>query len=175
MQALYPKIRAADVWVFAGPLYWWGMPGPMKNLVDRLMPLGGTKWERHDGRILAVGPKPPVPGRVVLVSTGGMWSMEVFDALLAHVREIAAGVRREFAGALLRPQANVLRPMAEGGALTDILDAARAAGRQLVADGRISATTLETVGRALMPEEVYVQTVNDVFAQILAAQRGTAA
>jgi len=173
MQALYPKIRAAEVWVFAAPLYFWGMPGPMKNLVDRMMPLGGAKWERHHGRLVAVGTKPPVPGHVVLVSSGGLWDLTIFDPLVAHVREIAACVDREFAGALLRPESNVLKPMLDAGApLGDILDAAREAGRQLVTQGSIDPTTLETVARPLMPEDAYIQSVNDAFAQILAAQRG---
>ena len=176
MQALYPKIRAAEAWVFAAPLYFWGLPGPMKNLVDRLMPLGGARWERHNGRVLAVGPKPPVPGKVVLVSTAGMWGMDAFDALVAHTREIAACLEREFAGALLRPQANVLRPMKDAGApFDDIWEAAREAGRQLVAQGTMAPATLQAVSRALMPEEVYVQTINDVFGGILAGQGGRAA
>lgn len=175
MQALYPKIRAAEVWVFATPLYFWGMPGPMKNLVDRMMPLGGTKWERHSRRVVALGPKPAVPGKAVLVATGGMWGMEIFDPLLAHVREITASLDREFAGALLRPQTNVLKPMLEAGApVGDILDAAREAGRQIVTEGAIAPATLKAVSRALMPEEAYVQSVNLAFAQILAAQQGAA-
>lgn len=170
MQDLYPLIRAADLWVLAVPLYWFGMPGPLKNLVDRLMPLGGATWERRNGRVLAIGPKPAVPGKVVLISTAGFWGMEVFEPLVGHVREIAASLQREFAGSLLRPHANALRPMLEAGTLGDIIDAARDAGRQLAIQGVISPATLATVGRTLMPEEAYVQTVNGVFGQMLAAQ-----
>ncbi len=176
MQALYPRIRETDLWVFAIPLYWWGMPGPMKNLVDRMMPLGGAKWEHHEGRYVSIGEKPAVPGKVVLVSSAGMWHMGVFDALLAHMREISAGVSREFAGALLRPQATVLKPMEEAGApLDDIWDAAREAGRQLASEGKMSTETLETVSREVMPEAAYVEAVNEAFAQLLAAQQQTAA
>jgi putative NADPH-quinone reductase len=173
MQALYPKIRESDVWVFATPLYWWGMNGPMKNLFDRMMPLGGAKWERIKGRVVPVGPKPPVPGKVVLVSTAGMWGMESFDALVAHMEENAAIVVRDLAGCLLRPQSNVLRPMLDGGApLGDIFDAAKEAGRQLVTEGSISKETLATVSRDLMPEDAYVQAVNEAMAGMLAAAQG---
>jgi hypothetical protein len=41
-----------------------------------------------------------------------------------------------------------------------------------VTQGSIDPTTLETVARPLMPEDAYIQSVNDAFAQILAAQRG---
>lgn len=37
MQMLYPK-SGADVTVFASPLYVDGISGPMKNLIDRMIP-----------------------------------------------------------------------------------------------------------------------------------------
>jgi len=39
VETLLPKIRQANILVFAFPLYVDGMPGPMKNLVDRLIAL----------------------------------------------------------------------------------------------------------------------------------------
>lgn len=39
MQQLYPIIKAADVLVFAMPVYWWSMPGQMKAFVDRFYSL----------------------------------------------------------------------------------------------------------------------------------------
>lgn len=38
MQALYPKLEAADAIVFGTPLYWYGPTGKMKLLIDRLRP-----------------------------------------------------------------------------------------------------------------------------------------
>ena len=35
MQMLIPKLGEADIWVFASPVYWENIPGPMKNLIDR--------------------------------------------------------------------------------------------------------------------------------------------
>jgi multimeric flavodoxin WrbA len=39
MKQILPKMQQADIIVFAAPVYVDGMPGPMKNLVDRLLPL----------------------------------------------------------------------------------------------------------------------------------------
>jgi len=39
MNILYPKFKEADIIVFGTPVYVDGMPGPMKNLIDRLLPL----------------------------------------------------------------------------------------------------------------------------------------
>ncbi len=38
MQALYPRLDAADVIVFGTPVYWVGPSGPIKQLFDRLRP-----------------------------------------------------------------------------------------------------------------------------------------
>jgi len=40
MQDIYPKIEGADVIIFGTPLYWYGPSGPMKLLIDRLLPYG---------------------------------------------------------------------------------------------------------------------------------------
>lgn len=42
MQTIYEEFMAADVIIFSFPLYFFGMPGPMKTFVDRLMPLMDT-------------------------------------------------------------------------------------------------------------------------------------
>lgn len=76
----------------------------------------------------------------------------------------------EFAGALLRPHGEALRPMMEMGiSLDDVFEAAREAGRQLVKDGKMSAEILNIVSRELMPLEAYVQAANEMFQQALDA------
>lgn len=35
MQAIYQKMQAADVWVLATPVYWWGPSAQLKLMVDR--------------------------------------------------------------------------------------------------------------------------------------------
>jgi len=42
MQDIYPKIEGADVILFGTPLYWYGPTGPMKLLMDRLLPYSET-------------------------------------------------------------------------------------------------------------------------------------
>jgi multimeric flavodoxin WrbA len=38
MQGVYAARERADTIVWAAPIYWSGVPGPMKNLIDRLRP-----------------------------------------------------------------------------------------------------------------------------------------
>lgn len=170
MAMLYPKLREADIWVFATPVYVDGVPGPMKNLLDRMIPLAKASIEFRDGHCRYGLREGTAGGKVVLVSNCGFWEMDNFDLLLAHMRSICTNLMKEFAGALLRPHGGVLVPMMEMGApVNDIFEAAKEAGRQLVKDGEMSTETLDTVSRALVPMEMYIQRTNQMFQQALGA------
>ena len=161
MQILLPKLREADIWVFATPIYCDGVTGPMKNLMDRTSPLVGSFMELRDSHCRCVMREGTKHGKVVLVSSGAYWEMDSFDPMLAHMRFYCMSFDRKFAGALLRPHADFLKPMMEmGEPLNNIFKAAKEAGRQLVRDGEVSPETLSIVSRELMPLEEYIQACN---------------
>jgi multimeric flavodoxin WrbA len=164
MQMLHPKLRAADVWVFATPVYAWGVSGPMKNLIDRIIPLIEPFFQLRDGHCshpLRAGTN---SAKIVLVSNCGFWEMDNFDPLLAQIEMLCRVIGLEFVGSLLRPHGPLLAALLEMGApVQDVLEAAREAGRELVEHGRISPGKLGTVSRELMPLEAYVKIVNQKF------------
>lgn len=166
MQMLLPKFAKADIQVFATPVYCYGVTGSMKDLLDRRLPLVQPFFELRDGHSrhsLRDGAK---RSKVVLVSNCGLWEMDSFDPLLVHIQAICENAAMEFAGALLRPHGEALRKMMEMGAsLSDIFEAAKKAGHQLVREGKISADTLATVSREIVPLELYVQGANRGFKQ----------
>ena len=49
MQMVLAKLREADIWVFGTPVYVDGVSGPMKNLMDRMLPLLQPFIELRDG------------------------------------------------------------------------------------------------------------------------------
>ncbi len=168
MKQLLPKLRDADIWVFATPLYVDGASGPMKNLIDRMLPLVEPFFELREGHCrhpLREGAK---SGKVALVSNCGFWEKDNFIPLLDHMKAMCKNFDREFAGALLRPHGSALRPMMEMGLpISDLFEAARKAGRQLVKKGVMSNETLRNVSREILPLEVYVQELNKGFEQAL--------
>lgn len=171
MQQLLPRMRDADVWVLATPLYFDGMSGPMKNLMDRSIPLAEPFFEVIEGHCrhpLRQGVK---GGKLVLLSTCGFWERDNFDPLVTHVKAICANAQLEFAGALLRPHGAGLRQMRKAGLpMNDVFEAAKEAGRQLVRDGKLSPETLDTVSRELLPRDMYIQLANDAFRKALASR-----
>ena len=54
-----------------------------------------------------------------------------------------------------------------GGPAKEILHAAREAGRQLVRDGKMSPENLRIISRELLPQEKYMQLVNQHFKEQL--------
>jgi multimeric flavodoxin WrbA len=158
MQTLHPKLSAADIWVFATPLYVWGVAGPLKNLMDRLIPLIEPAMVLRNGHCSHPPRADRTNPKLVLVSNCGFWEMDNFDAVLMHFRCWAKSMDTEFAGALLRPHGPALGAMLHTGApVGDVIEAARRAGRELVTTGKMSAATLAVVSRELLPLEAYIE------------------
>jgi len=150
MQMLYPKFEDADVIVWATPVYFSGVTGPLKNLMDRQLPL-------H-----VPGTTPKKRQKVVLVASCGAWEIGAFDPVLVQMKAIYSRPDSEFVAALLRPGAEAMRYMPEG-AMDDVINAARDAGREFVRTGRISESLLKTVSRPLMSEEEYLKAGEKAF------------
>jgi multimeric flavodoxin WrbA len=158
MQMLLPKFKEADVIVWASPVYYAGITGPLKNLMDRQLPLimqGDTGSKRQ---------------KIVLVSTCGAWELSMFDPLLAQMNALYSvpEANSEFIGALLRPMAEGMKEMikaGETGSVDEIIQAAKEAGSQLVKEGRISGDIQKKVSKALMPRDAYYKAAQEMMDQ----------
>ena len=173
MQWILPKLKESDILVLSTPLYVDGMSGPMKNFIDRIIPIAEPFIELRDGHC-----RHPHRGehrhgnKMVLVSSCGFWEKDNFDALIVHAEAICRNGNMQFAGALLRPHAGALKSMLEMGAgVEDVIDAARDAGRQIIQNGKISEETLNTVSRELISCEDYLNIANDHFRETLKAAK----
>jgi multimeric flavodoxin WrbA len=170
MQMLLPKLAEADVLVLATPLYVDGVTGPMKNLLDRIIPLAQPFVELRDGHCRHPGRNGIKVRKLVVVSNCGFWEMDNFDPLLVHMAAVCKNMGSEFAGALLRPHGPALRGMMEMGMqVDDIFESAKEAGRQLVLEGKMSPETLKVVSRELLPLDMYLQIINHRFQETLDA------
>jgi multimeric flavodoxin WrbA len=105
MQMLLPKFNEAEIIVWASPVYYAGITGPLKNLMDRQLPL-------H-----VMGEPGSKKQKAVLVSTCGAWELSMFDPLLAQMKAIYDRPEggSEFAGAVLRPMAEGVNEMLKAG------------------------------------------------------------
>ncbi len=148
MQMLLPKFKEADVIVWASPVYYSGVTGPLKNLMDRQLPI------HVQGELGARRQK------IVLVSTCSAWELSMFDPLLIQMKTLYTRQdgSLDFAGALLRPMAEGVKEMVkagETGLVEGVFRAAKEAGRQLAKEGKISEEIQKQVSRELMPRDAY--------------------
>lgn len=166
MQWILPKVGQAEILVWATPVYDDGVTGPMKMLMDRLIPGAGYSIELRDGRLRHPLLVKGTPKKLALVSNCGFPEMETFDPMLAHIKAYCANASAEFAGALLRPAGPAMANMLKNGApVADILEAAREAGRQLARDGRMSDEVLSRVSRPIISQEGMIQAVGRLLQQ----------
>ena len=163
MQMLLPKFKEADVIVWASPVYYSGVTGPLKNLMDRQLPLH-IEGEMGSKR-----------QKIVLVSTCGAWEVSMFDPLLLQMRALYSRPEgsSDFAGALLRPMADGMKEMikaGETGLVEGVFRAAKEAGRQLAKEGKISEELQKEVAKELMPRDAYYKAAQMMMEQ---AQKAT--
>jgi multimeric flavodoxin WrbA len=157
MQMLLPKFKEADVIIWASPVYYSGIAGPLKNLMDRQLPLIMQEQTRKQ--------------KVVLVSTCSAWELSMFDPLLAQMKAIYSmpEANSEFVGALLRPMADGMKEMIKAGemrSVDEIIQAAKETGRQLVKEGRISEDIQKKVSKELMPRDAYYKAAQEMMNQV---------
>jgi len=164
MTEVLAKIADSDILVLATPVYVDGMTGSLKSLLDRTIPLLHGRFElredhcRHPRREYAEAEK------LVLVSVSGFTEMDSFDPLIVHVKALAKNMGCEFVGSLLRPYAWVLNPAQEQGAnVSDIIEAIKQAGYELISEGTMKEETLAAVARDIIPRDEVVKMMQGCF------------
>jgi multimeric flavodoxin WrbA len=164
VKELLPKIQEADVIIFATPVYVDGMPGTLKNLIDRFIPLMEPYFVMRDGHCRHPPRDPCRQSKLVLIANCGFWEMDNFDPLVVHVKAVCKNMCWGFAGALLRPHGEALGYMVKNGlAVQDVLTAVKNAGKELARTGKISEANMKTVGRELVSLREYVEITNKGF------------
>lgn len=163
MQLVYPKLRNADTLVLATPVYI-PLPGEMQNFINRLCPLIEPILSKRNGRTRARFHENVKIKRIALVSASGWWEKGNFSTVIRIIKEIARDTSVNFAGALLRPHANLLTKRKEK--TREILEAAKQAGFQLAKEGTIPNYLLEIVAQPLISEEAFRQWENEQYAKV---------
>jgi multimeric flavodoxin WrbA len=161
MQSLYPRLKQSDILILATPVYI-PLPGAMQDLINRLCPLIDPFLETRQGRTRARFRKDVAIQKIVLVSIGGWWEKENMGTVVRIAQELAEAAGVEFAGALLRPHAFLMK---QGGELAAegraVQEAARRAGFELVHEGAMRPDTLDAVSRPLTSQEELRQLYNN--------------
>lgn len=139
MQWLREKIGAADVLVLASPLYFDGRTGPegvspaLKRLLERL-DTGDVSPDRPYEHAVHTTREPARLRKVVLVSGPGFLEIDDLNPVLTHLKAFCHNTFPELAGSVTGSHRVMLRAIPLSPSATEMIAAARAAGRGL-ADG----------------------------------------
>ena len=162
MAALLPKVRRADVVVYATPLYVFTVSGLMKDFMDRLLPLADPHIVQR-GAHYTHPPRytdGPSVRRVVLISNCGFPERHHFSGLVETFRCYTDDPDTELAATILCAGGELLAHEMLRESLQWYTDAARRAGEELVRYGHILPETQAVLETPLAEPEVYARMAN---------------
>ena len=145
---LFPKWLAADLCIYATPLFHHTVNATMKKFIERTFPICEIWLERDEAGHWYHPLRGQQPKTVVL-SVCGFPDPNAFTALTHYINYLYGG-RDNLAAELYRAGAESLGQAP--GADVDILAAAESAGRELVETGRVSGETLARFSRPIAAE-----------------------
>jgi multimeric flavodoxin WrbA len=130
MQGIYPRLLDADIVILASPIFFYGITGWAKALVDRCQALWARKYKLQDPA-LETGRR---RRKGFFISTGGTKGQRMFEGAVLTVRYFFDAFNTEYSGDLLFRGVDACGDILQN---PDALPQAFAAGRKLVSDRRM--------------------------------------
>lgn len=157
MRAILEQILASDLLLFSFPLYCYGMPAMLKNLIDRTLPLSSMAMQQVGGRYEHVGQADYSHLRYLMICGCG------FPNSRHNFEPAAEQFRLMFPSGhtiITVPESPMFNAPEAASVTVPRLALVREAGRQYSRTGTIEAGLLAQIGSPMIPEEVYVGIVN---------------
>lgn len=145
----------ADITIWSFPLYYYSVPGPLKNLIDRQLPMVLPFMEEKEGQV-GNGNHPSrydMSGkRTVVISTCGFYTAQGnYDGVYSLFDHLCGPGNYT---TILCGQGELFRVPELSGRTEEYLSYVRQAGREY-ADGSISDKTKEQLEQLLLPKEIF--------------------
>lgn len=157
MRALLERILDSDLLLFSFPLYCYGMPAPLKNLIDRTLPLSSMAMRKVGDRYEHVGQADFSHLRYLMICGCGFPnSAHNFEPAVAQFERMFPRNRT----VLTVPESPMFSAPEAEPVTAPRLALVQAAGRQYAERGEISEQLRSEIGSPMIPEEVYAQIVN---------------
>ena len=157
MQAILKEILDSDLLLFSFPLYCYGMPAPLKALLDRTMPLSSMAMQKVGDRYEHVGQADFSHLRYLMICGCGFPnSRQNFEPAVAQFKQCFPCNH----SILTIPESPMFN-VPEAAIVTEPrLALVRQAGKQYAEAGEIDAALLREIGSPMIPEDQYAAIAN---------------
>ncbi len=158
-QLIYNVYKKCDYFIIAAPVYIFGFPATVKNVIDRFFVNLESSQILMDNGMTNHPQRYSPKAKGVLISTCGFPDMENFTLMSQHFKKILMHMGLEWAGEVLIPAAGAANiPHL----LDDNIEAVRQAGAELV-NGIISPGTMRTISDIPISKNDYREMVTASF------------
>ncbi len=161
MRNLLEKMLQADLLIFSFPLYCYGMPAPLKALIDRILPLSSMAMQKVGDKYLHVGQTNFHHLKYLMICGCGFPnSKHNFEGAVMQF-QLCFPNNRTIITIPETPMFNV----PEAYQITQPrLELVKSAGKQYAKAGAIDDDLLTVVCSPMIPEEIYANIVNEQMA-----------
>ena len=158
MQEILDEIRACDILIFSFPLYCYGMPAPLKVMVDRILPLTSMRMEKTaDDRYVHSAQTDVSHLKFMMICGCGFPnSKQNFEPAVAQFKLMFPSHNTVIAV----PESPMFNASEAAVVTVPRLELIRRAGREYAENGAVSETLLEEITSPMIPEDVYAEIVN---------------
>ena len=146
----------ADVIIWSFPLYCYGMPAPLKAVLDRTIPLVQMRMVEVDGKVQHVPLIDFSKKRTVVISGAGFPDWEGnFEGLRLQCQNCFGNPTMIFV-----PETPLLNIPAAAPVADPLLEKFRLAGQEFASTGTLSAKTIAVLETPMSSKEEYLQGIN---------------
>ena len=157
MRGILDMMLKSDVLLFSFPLYCYGMPAPLKALIDRILPLSSMSMEKVGDRYEHVGQADFSHLRYVMICGCGFPnSKHNFEPAVAQFRLLFPCGHT----ILTVPESPMFNAPEAKPVTGPRLALLREAGKAYAETGAIPEALMNEIGSPMIPEEVYAAIVN---------------
>ena len=157
MKAILNEILESDLLLFSFPLYSYGMPAPLKALLDRTMPLSSMAMKKVGDRYEHVGQADFSRLRYMMICGCGFPnSKHNFEPAVAQFKQCFPCNHT----IITIPESPMFNAPEAKIVTEPRLELVRQAGKQFAETGEIKAALLAEIGSPMIPEEQYAAIVN---------------
>lgn len=153
MKSIILKMEAADLLVFASPVYFDCMSSHLKKMIERLRSTLDAYFEFRDGRTYHLKRRPKRQ-KAVTIFTAGNPEMASFVSISRIFSRILDNMDCQLAGEFYFPASHLL--VAEPDRLDRQLEAVAMAGKEFATGGSIGKALLDRANRAYIDDPVIV-------------------